>query len=105
MVICPRITLKFGISLPKGKTLMADHTDLSRKIETLQVWAFVRTFQYYLGVRIGPFEGFIEQKKVSDEVMFRVLSSARSNLRTELCTYLMYMLDDPSMDEEPVLES
>lgn len=61
------------------------------------------TFQYYLGLnKTVEFEPFVAA--ISDEIMFKVITARRSHLPDELSTYMLYMLDDPSQDEEPILE-
>lgn len=36
--------------------------------------------------------------------MFKVLTAKRSNLPSEIVTYLFYMLDDPKHDNDPLLD-
>ena len=49
-------------------------------------------------------ETFIESTTVSDEICFRLFTATRSYLPSELATYLLYTLDDPQHDDEPVLD-
>lgn len=70
----------------------------------LQAWQFCTTFQFYLGLKSVPnADQFIDQPP-SDELMFKVLTAKRTSLPSELVTYLFYMLDDPSQDDDPILD-
>jgi len=72
-------------------------------MDWLQVWAFCTTFQYYLGItKAVDFETFFNA--ITDEVMFKVITARRSHLPNELVTNILYMLDDPDQDNEPILE-